>query len=101
MNRGLQCGRRSRVPTSFNIKGVVYSFGGWRCSYTKSGSLNRQRQPLRGLAQEGECTSVGAGSPWPVAMIGAASGEKEKVTWTTVIANKSGVEKQKKLCTEQ
>jgi hypothetical protein len=34
-------------------------------------------------------------------MIGAASGEKEKVTWTTVIANKSGVEKQKKLCTEQ
>jgi len=27
---------------------------------------------VRRLAQEGECTSVGAGSPWPVAMNGAA-----------------------------
>jgi hypothetical protein len=34
---------------------------------------------LRGLAQEGECTSVEAGSPWPVAMIGAAWGQKEKL----------------------
>jgi len=35
---------------------------------------------LTGLAQEVECTSVGAGSPWPVAMIGAAwGGEKEKL----------------------
>jgi hypothetical protein len=33
-------------------------------------------------------------------MIGAAWGEKEKVTWT-VIANESGVEKQNKFCTEQ
>jgi len=31
------------------------------------------------LPQDGECTSVGAGSPWPVAMIGAAWGEKEKL----------------------
>ncbi len=54
-------------------------FWGWRRSQTKSGSLNLQRHPLRGLAQEGECTRVGAGSPWPVAMIGAAWGEKEKL----------------------
>jgi hypothetical protein len=33
----------------------------------------------RAFAQEGECISVGAGSPWPVAMIGAAWGEKEKL----------------------
>jgi hypothetical protein len=33
-------------------------------------------------------------------MIGAALGGEGKVTWT-VIANKSGVEKQKKFCTEQ
>jgi hypothetical protein len=33
-------------------------------------------------------------------MIGAAWGEKEKLPGT-VIANKSGVEKQKKFCTKQ
>jgi len=37
------------------------------------------RQPLRHLAQEGECTSVGVGSPWPVAMIAAAWGQKENL----------------------
>jgi len=51
--------------------------------YTKSGSLNLQPETLnlnpRGLTQEGECTSVGAGSPWPVAMIGGAWGDKEKL----------------------
>ncbi len=63
----------------FNIK-ELFTVLGWRCSQTKSWPLNRQRQPLRGLAQEGEGTSVGAGSPWPVAMIGAAWGaEKEKL----------------------
>jgi hypothetical protein len=63
----------------FNIKEFVYSFGGGDALTQNQGLLNPQRQPLRGLAQEGECTSVGAGSPWPVAMIGAASGEKEKL----------------------
>jgi len=41
--------------------------------------VSESTKTLRGLAQEGECTSVGAGSPWPVAMIGAAWGEKEKL----------------------
>jgi hypothetical protein len=41
--------------------------------------MSRQRQPLRRLAQEGECTSVGAGSPSPVAMNGAARGQKENL----------------------
>ncbi len=60
----------------FNIKELFTVLG---CSQTKSESLNRQKQPLRRLAQEGECTSVGAGSPWPVAMIGAAWGQKENL----------------------
>ncbi len=33
----------------------------------------------RGLDEEGECTSVGAGSPWPMAPIRGAWGEKEKL----------------------
>jgi hypothetical protein len=34
--------------------------------------------PLRGLDEQGERTSVGAGSPWPMPRIGAW-GEKEKL----------------------
>jgi hypothetical protein len=41
--------------------------------------MRRQRQRLRYVAQGGECTSVGAGSPWPVAMNGAARAQKENL----------------------
>jgi hypothetical protein len=38
-------------------------------------SINIDTSPL----SRSECTSVGAGSPQPVAMIGAAWGEKDKL----------------------
>jgi len=41
--------------------------------------VSKSTKALRGLAEEGECTSVGDGSPWPMAMIGGAWGEKEKL----------------------
>jgi hypothetical protein len=44
----------------------------------------RQRQPLRRLAQDCECASVGAGSPWPVAMIWSSLVGEGKITWTVI-----------------
>jgi hypothetical protein len=55
---------------------------------TKSGSLNPQRQPLRGLAQQGaQVPSVGAWFALASGYDWSSLGGEGKVTWT-VIANK-------------
>jgi len=83
----------------FNIKGVVYSFGMEmlldKIRVSESTKTDSKRPCSRRRVYQCRCWfAMATGYDW------SSPGGEGKVTWT-VIANKSGVGKQKKFCTEQ